>query len=214
MTVDVARMRRAYRARGLSEDDLAATWLEQFEAWLADAVAAGLTEPNAMVMATADAAGAPSARTVLLKAVDERGFVLYTNLRSRKGRDVAENPRASLVFPWSTVQRQVIVSGAVEAVGDAESDAYFASRPRGSQLGAVASEQSAVIASRAVLDERYAALEARHGPADPVPRPGHWGGLRVVPVTVEFWQGRPDRLHDRLRYRRGEDGWDVERLAP
>jgi pyridoxamine 5'-phosphate oxidase len=214
MTVDVARMRRAYRAPGLSEDDLAATWLEQFEAWLADAVAAGLTEPNAMVLATADGRGVPSARTVLLKGVDGRGFVLYTNLRSRKGRDIAENPRASLVFPWSTVQRQVIVAGAVERVDDEESDTYFASRPHGSRLGALASAQSEVIASRAVLDQTRAGLEARYPAGADVPRPASWGGLRVVPETVEFWQGRPDRLHDRLRFRREEDGWDVERLAP
>jgi pyridoxamine 5'-phosphate oxidase len=215
MTPDLSDMRRAYSAAGLDERDLKQTWLEQFRCWLAEVIAAGLTEPTAMVLSTAAPGGRPSARTVLLKAVDERGFVLYTNLRSRKGREIAENPRAALVFPWIELQRQVIVGGAVERVGDAESDAYFASRPHGAKLGAATSPQSSVIASRAELDGERERLEREHPPGTAVPRPAHWGGLRVVPEEVEFWQGRPDRLHDRLRFRRERSGaWVVERLAP
>jgi pyridoxamine 5'-phosphate oxidase len=208
-------MRRAYERAGLDAADLAPTWLGQFTAWLDDAFRAGLTEPNAMVLATASAGGAPSARTVLLKGVDERGFAFYTNLGSRKGREAAANPQASLVFPWLDLQRQVVVTGTVEPVSAAESDAYFASRPRGSRLGALASPQGRVIASRDDLLAARDALAERHPEPDEVPRPAHWGGLRVVPDTVEFWQGRPDRLHDRLGFRRtGEGGWVVERLAP
>ena len=208
-------MRRDYRGAALDEHKLAATWLEQFTGWLAEAVAAGEIEANAMVFGTADAAGRPSARTVLLKGVDERGFVLYTNLGSRKGREAAANPHASLVFPWLAVQRQVVVAGAVERVEDAQADAYFASRPHGSRLSALASPQSEVVAARDELEAVLAALAERYPEGIEVPRPPHWGGLRVVPETVEFWQGRPDRLHDRLRYRRdAQRGWVVERLAP
>jgi pyridoxamine 5'-phosphate oxidase len=211
-------MRRSYdlSGDGLSESDLAPTWLEQFERWLADVVESGrLVEPNAMIFATADAGGRPSARTVLLKGVDERGFVLYTNLESRKGSDALSNPNAALVFDWIELGRQVVVTGTVEPVGDEESDAYFATRPRGSQIGAHASNQSRPIASREELDAACADASRRY--PDAVPRPPHWGGLRVAPDTVEFWQGRPNRLHDRLRFRRvGDDGgeWVVERLAP
>ena len=207
-------MRRAYgRDRALCEEDLAPTWLEQFQRWLDEAVASGrLVEPNAMVLATADAEGRPSARTVLLKGLDERGFVLYTNLESRKGRDLAANRHAALVFDWLALGRQVTVTGGVEWLTAAESDAYFASRPRGSQIGAHASNQSRVIRSRAELDEACAEVAARH--PERVPRPPHWGGVRIAPETVEFWQGRPNRLHDRLRFRRAGGDWVVERLAP
>lgn len=208
-------MRRAYDAEGLAEDEVAPTWLEQFERWLADADRAGLTEPNAIVLATAAASAAPSARTVLLKGADERGLVLFTNLRSRKGREVAENPRAAVVVPWIDLRRQVVVTGVVEPVADADADAYFASRPRGSQVSAAASPQSEVVPDRATLERARAEVAARYGEGEPVPRPPHWGGLRLVPDAVEFWQGRPDRLHDRLRFRRGGDGgWHLERLAP
>lgn len=207
-------MRRSYDfTDGLREEDLAPTWLEQFERWLDDVTDSGrLVEPNAMVFATADAAGRPSARTVLLKGVDARGFVLFTNLESRKGRDALANPHAALVFDWIELGRQVVVTGAVERVDDTEADGYFSSRPRGSQIGAHASRQSSVIASRDELDAACEAASERY--PDDVPRPPYWGGLRVVPETVEFWAGRPNRLHDRLRFRRAGGDWVVERLAP
>ncbi|MBI5103780.1 MAG: pyridoxamine 5'-phosphate oxidase [Solirubrobacterales bacterium] len=204
-------MRRSYARGGLDEAALAPTWLEQLRVWLGEA--AELLEPNAMVLATADARGRPSARTVLLKGLDERGLTFFTNLDSRKGRDLRENPYASVVFPWVELQRQVVVAGEVAPVPPEESDAYFASRPYGSRVGAAASPQSQVIASRSELEAVAERLAAEH-PED-VPRPPHWGGLRLAPETVEFWQGREDRLHDRLRYRRtAEGGWVVERLAP
>jgi len=210
----LAAMREAYTQQGLSEQDLAPGWLAQAERWVTEAVAAGVHEPNAMVLATADATGRPSARTVLLKGLDERGFVLFTNRASRKGREALANPRAALVLPWLALQRQMVVTGTVSVVSSEESDAYWATRPRGSQIGAAASPQSEVVASRAELEERFAALEARHR-GGPVPRPPHWGGLRVAPDMVELWQGRPDRMHDRLRYRRTAAGdWVIERLAP
>ncbi|WP_433393945.1 pyridoxamine 5'-phosphate oxidase [Micromonospora sp. KLBMP9576] len=209
-------MRNEYAPElGLSETDLAADWHEQFARWFADAVAARLPEPNAMVFGTADAAGRPSARTVLLKGYDAEGFVLFTNYGSRKGADASANPYASLVFPWFPMHRQVVVAGRVERVDRAETEAYFASRPRGSQLGAWASAQSRVIPDRAVLDEAYGAVARRFAGTDPIPAPPHWGGLRVRPESVEFWQGRTSRLHDRLRFRlTGAGRWAVERLAP
>ena len=185
----------------------------QLRRWLSQAVAAGLDEPNAMVVATADASGAPSARTVLLKGLDDRGLTFYTNLDSRKGRELAANPRAAVAFPWHALQRQVLVRGPVERLPAAAADAYFASRPRGSRLGAWASPQSTVLADRAQLDAAVTAVTERFAGAD-VPRPPHWGGFLVVPSEVEFWQGRPNRLHDRLRYRRADRRWIVERLAP
>ncbi len=211
---DLPGMRRAYRGEGLDEADLAATWLAQFQRWFDEAVAAGIPEANATILTTATATGRPSARTVLLKGVDERGLVIYTNLESRKGSEALANPRATLVFPWIAMRRQVIVEGAVGVVSDEEADAYFASRPRGAQLGAWASPQSTVVAGRAVLDDALAAVAVRYHEGVAVPRPPHWGGLRVEPDAVEFWCGRASRLHDRLRFRRGGAGWLVERLAP
>ncbi|WP_250002505.1 pyridoxamine 5'-phosphate oxidase [Actinoplanes sp. M2I2] len=208
-------MRRDYTARGaLLETDLAADWRTQFEAWFTDAAGFGLPEPNAMIVATSTPEGRPSARTVLLKDYDERGFVFFTNYGSRKGGELTANPYASLVFPWFPMQRQVLVAGAAQRVTRAETEEYFATRPRGSQLGAWASPQSSVLPDRAAVDAGLDAAGERFGDG-PVPAPEHWGGFRVVPETVEFWQGRSSRLHDRLRFRRTEEGvWVVERLAP
>jgi pyridoxamine 5'-phosphate oxidase len=208
-------MRESYELGSLSEDELAATWLDQFEQWLAAALAAGLPEPNAMVVATADGGGAPGARTVLLRGVDARGFRFNTNYRSRKGRELEANARASLLFPWYAQQRQVIVDGDVSKLSAAESDDYFAKRPRASRIAAAASPQSEVIESRAALERRFAELEAEYAGVEDPPRPGHWGGYLVEPRSVEFWQGRRNRMHDRLRFRRTAAGaWVVERLAP
>ena len=212
MALPLADLRRDYARAGLAEQDLAPTWPEQFRRWFDEAGA--LLEPNAVVLATADRDGAPSARTVLLKAVDGRGFSVYTNLTSRKGREATDNPRAALVFPWVELERQVTVAGDVERVGQAETQAYFRSRPRGSQIGAWVSHQSTVIASREVLERRQAELEERFAGGE-VPLPPFWGGLRVVPRSVEFWQGRPSRLHDRLAYVLAPGGsWEIERRSP
>ena len=207
-------MRREYMRAELTEDAAAADPVRQLAAWLEEAAAAGVTEPNAMTLATASADGVPSARMVLLKGVDDRGLVFYTNYGSRKGDELAANPRAALVLYWAPLERQVRVEGRVEKVSREESAAYFASRPRGSRLGALASPQSAVVAGRSVFEERLAELETAH-PGEDVPLPDNWGGYLVVPEVVELWQGRPNRLHDRLRYRAdGRGGWIRERLAP
>lgn len=209
---DFRQLRSDYRTAGLVEGDLAVDWYHQFADWLAEAVAAGMPEPNAMTLATADPDGRPSARTVLLKSYDHQGFVFFTNLHSRKATEILRNPYASLVFAWLPRHRQIVVCGTVAQLPRAETEAYFGQRPRGAQLGAWASPQSQVLGSRAELERRYAEAVARFPKA--VPAPPHWGGLRVVPETVEFWQGRADRLHDRLRYRRDGESWIVERLAP
>ena len=218
----VAALRAYYAGIGLDEADLAVDPMTQFAAWLAEVVGLGVPEPNAMVLSTANSDGQPSSRHVLLKGVGPDGFVFFTNYGSRKGRELAANPLASLCFPWFCIGRQVIVTGLVTKVTRQESDDYFASRPRASQLGAWASaHQSDVVASRAQLDDAYAAVAAKYGCLDPIPTPPFWGGFRLAPATVEFWQGRNARLHDRLRFRRtdGPDGgaaaaWIVERLSP
>jgi len=212
-------MRLSYDRGTLVEADLAPNPLAQFRQWLADAVADGIVEPNAMVLSTVSAEGVPSARTVLLKEADARGFAFYTNLASRKGRELEATRRAACVFPWLPLHRQVVVTGTTIEVPRDEAADYFASRPHGSRLGAWASRQSEVIEDRAVLEDRHAELLERF-PAD-VPLPDFWGGWIVVPESVEFWQGRESRLHDRLRYRRVREGglddagaWVVERLSP
>ncbi|HWH94190.1 MAG TPA: pyridoxamine 5'-phosphate oxidase [Baekduia sp.] len=212
----LAAMRRSYTRGGLEEGDLAPTWSAMLSRWLDDAEAGGVREPNAMVVATADAQARPSLRTVLLKGLDREGLTFYTNYDSAKGHDLAVNPVASVLFPWTDLQRQVRLTGAVRMLEAAASDAYFASRPYGSRIGALASPQSAVVRDRAALEAARDALLARYPePPGDVPRPPNWGGFVVVPDTVEFWQGRPDRLHDRLQYRCTADGaWITERLAP
>jgi pyridoxamine 5'-phosphate oxidase len=211
--MNLAELRREYGLSTLDESEAADDPIYQFRAWLQQALAAQLPEPYAMTLATVDASGQPAARIVLLRHVDESGFCFFTNYLSRKGRELAHQPRAALLFFWPELERQVRVEGLVEPVSAAESDAYFASRPRGSQLAAHVSEQSAVIASRAELEQRLAELDQRFA-GQPVPRPPHWGGYRLVPQQLEFWQGRQNRLHDRLRYRRNGTGWIRERLAP
>ena len=214
--IDVAGMRRHYTAAGLAEHELAEEPMDQFARWLAEAAAAGVDEPNAMVVSTADEQGRPSSRTVLLKGYDRRGFVFYSNYGSRKGAELAANPQVSLLFLWHPLARQVIVSGLAEKVPAAETEAYFHRRPHGSQLGAWASEQSRPVAEREQLERRYAELERRYPADEPVPVPPFWGGYRVTPVAVEFWQGRANRLHDRLSYHRDapDAAWSVRRLQP
>lgn len=216
-TPDLPLMRREYGIdtdADFTEADLAPDWPTQFGRWFADVVTAGLPEPNAMVLATADTEGRPSTRHVLLKGYDERGFTFFTNYASRKATEALANPYASLVFPWFAIYRQVVVCGRVELTSRSETETYFATRPRGAQIGAWASPQSQVIKDRAALEAAVTEVERRFPDDVPVPPPPNWGGFRVVPDTVEFWQGRISRLHDRLRFRRTPEGWVVERLAP
>lgn len=220
----VAALRVRYADLGLCEADFCSEPMAQFERWFAETIELGVPEPNAMVLSTVDADGQPSSRHVLLKGVGPDGFVFFTNYGSRKGRELDANPRASLCFPWFFVGRQVVVRGRVSKVTRAETQAYFTTRPRGSQIGAWASAgQSGVVPSREWLDERYAEARARFADAEVVPAPPFWGGYRVTPTSVEFWQGRRNRMHDRLRYR-GPDAdtsdtdtsapWVLERLSP
>ena len=221
---DLARMRENYTMAGLDEADLSADWVTQFDRWLGQAVAAGVTEPNAMVLATASPDGVPAARTVLAKGVDAAGVVFYTNYTSAKSHDLDQNPWAAVTFPWYQLQRQVHVRGRVHRVDEATSLAYWRQRPRISQIGAWSSPQSTVVAGRDELDRLQQHVEDQFGGRDDdssgeIPLPPHWGGWRVEPVSVEFWQGRTGRMHDRLRYRlvsehAVDDRWVIERLAP
>jgi pyridoxamine 5'-phosphate oxidase len=210
--VDLNRLRRAHEAAGLDERDLPDDPLVLVQEWLDAAVESGLSEPNAMVVSTVGSDGAPSNRLVLCKGLDQRGVVFYTNYRSRKGRELASRSAVSLLFPWHALGRQVRIEGEASQVDPTESDAYFASRPRGAQLSAWASQQSDVVPSRSVLEQRVSELSERY--PDAVPRPPHWGGFRVAPHSIEFWQSRPDRLHDRLLCTRAGSSWSVSRLQP
>lgn len=213
-TVDpLADLRRTYDRGTLDETRAAGDPFTQFRSWIHDALTAGALEANAMTLATVDANGRPSARVVLLRSWNERGFVFFTNYRSQKGREIAANPRAALLFFWPELERQVRIDGRVEQLSAEESDAYFARRPRGHRISSWASPQSEVIPARAFLETKMEEIEQRFRDAD-VPRPPHWGGYRVVPERLEFWQGRPDRAHDRLAYTRSAAGWKRERLAP
>ena len=216
--MDLAEMREQYSEVGLREEDVADDPIVQFQRWLEEWLSANPYDANAVILATTDADGWPSARAVLLKGLDERGFVFHTNRRSAKGLDLDRSHRASLCFLWHPLERQVRVVGTAEHLPDDESDAYFASRPRGAQIAASASPQSEAIADRAELERLTAEAEARFATSGTVPRPPHWGGYLVRPITVEFWQGRRSRLHDRLRYRRSDRAagadWVIERLAP
>jgi pyridoxamine 5'-phosphate oxidase len=211
--VDIAALRREYADAGLAESGLAADPFAMFERWFDEARAAGLHEPNAMVVSTVSAAGRPSSRLVLLKGVSPAGFDFFTNLGSRKGVELAANAHCALLFPWHPLERQVRVDGTATPLPREDVDAYFASRPRGSQLGAHASHQSRPVADRAELQAAYDEQQARFADRE-VPAPDEWGGFRVAAETVEFWQGRPGRMHDRLVYARVDGGWSVGRLAP
>lgn len=214
MDTSVADLRKEYTFRGLSKADADPSPFQQFKIWFEQALAAQLPEPNAMTIATATPNGKPDARIVLLKDYDQRGFVFYTNYESNKGQQLVENPWGAIAFWWAELERQVRIVGRVEKVCATESDQYFQSRPKGSQLGAWVSNQSQVIDSREVLEQRLQQLKEKYENQE-VPRPPHWGGFRVIPDEMEFWQGRPSRLHDRLLYRRSEDGsWVIQRLSP
>lgn len=210
----LARLRTEYGARGLDEDEAGPDPLALLARWFGDAVASGMHEPNAMVLATATSDGGPSVRTVLLKGVETRGLTFFTHYESRKAVEMAANPRASLLLPWHPVQRQVRLEGQAVRLTQAENEAYFALRPRGSQLGAWASPQSHQVPDRAFLQQRYEQMEARFAAVEMVPCPPQWGGYRVEPQVIEFWQGRANRMHDRLRYDRDGSGWRCVRLAP
>jgi pyridoxamine 5'-phosphate oxidase len=210
---DLAAIRHEYTARGLTEDEAGNDPLVLLRQWIGEAVAAGIDEPNAMALATADARGRPSVRTVLLKGLDIDGAVFYTNLESRKGRELSENPHAAAMLLWRPLQRQVRIEGPALPLSDDEADRYFASRPRGAQIGAASSHQSEPIDSRDGLERQYAEVEQAHAAGD-IARPPFWGGYRLGFDSLEFWQGRPNRLHDRIRFIRGGAGWQRDRLQP
>jgi len=214
MAAELAAMRVSYEQQTLDRPDLAVTWHEQLLRWLAEAARAGLAEPNAMVLATADRDGRPSSRTMLCKAADARGVVFFTNYSSAKSHDLLATGWASATFPWFAMQRQVHLRGPVEKIPPAETAAYWSTRPRGSQVGAWASAQSTVVTSRAALDAAFAAAEQQFAKAGQIPVPPQWGGWRIKPQVVEFWQGRPNRMHDRLVYDHSDGEWRLKRLAP
>lgn len=211
--VDLGHLREDYQTIGIDIDDVSSDPIEQFEKWFGEVQEAGIWEPNAMVLSSLTPEGFPASRNVLLKAVDGRGFVFYTNYESEKGTQLIANAKSALTFSWIELRRQVRVTGRAELLAPDESDRYFASRPRGSQLGAWASPQSQVVADRAELDDHWRKLEARFEGQE-VPRPSHWGGFLVRPSVIEFWQGRPNRMHDRLRYTATNSDWQIDRLAP
>jgi pyridoxamine 5'-phosphate oxidase len=209
---DISALRREYRQASLDESDVATSPLVQFDRWFKQSLSVSPAEPNAMTLATCDAQGRPSARIVLIRGYDERGFVFYTNYESHKGKDLPVNNRAALLFFWPELERQIRVQGRVEKVSAADSDSYFRSRPLASRIGAWASPQSQALPSRTSLEARVSAFAAEYG--ENPPRPAHWGGYRVVPQVMEFWQGRESRLHDRIQYRLNNGNWIIERLAP
>lgn len=211
---DIAALRKNYALHALNEADVNPDPIQQFATWFQEALDAQITEPNAMTLATANASGRPVARTVLLKDFDNEGFVFYTNYESRKAADLKANPQACLLFTWLDLERQVCIEGTVQKVAESESLAYFQSRPKGSQIGAWASPQSRVIPSREILEKNMEQLTAQYAEVDVLPLPEHWGGFRVSPQRIEFWQGRSSRLHDRIVYTREGQAWTIERLAP
>lgn len=214
MNPEIANLRKDYALNSLTESEADCDPFKQFQIWFDHAVAAGLPEPNAMTLATVTSDGLPNARMVLLKGIDDQGFRFYTNYESQKGQDLAHNPHAALVFWWGTLERQIRIQGRVEKLSDGESDRYFHSRPFGSQVGALVSQQSQVIPNRDVLEQRLEELTQKYI-GQTISRPPYWGGYRVIPHTIEFWQGRPSRLHDRLRYRlQADQSWKIDRLSP
>ncbi|MCK5791897.1 MAG: pyridoxamine 5'-phosphate oxidase [Ketobacter sp.] len=211
--MDISDMRREFESAGLQRETLNDNPVQQFETWFQDARTAGLLEPNAMSLATVDEHGQPTLRTVLLKYFDENGFVFFTNYESRKARNIEDNHRAAILFPWIALNRQVSVQGAVRRISKAESFKYFSSRPRESQIGAWVSVQSKAISSRGLLEQKLAEMKRKFGQGE-IPLPSFWGGYQIVPERIEFWQGRPHRLHDRFEYLRTESGWAIQRLQP
>jgi pyridoxamine 5'-phosphate oxidase len=211
--MDISSIRKDYQLKSLSEEDVAANPFDQFAQWWDQAVKSEIDEVNAMTLATVDQHNRPSARIVLLKDFNASGFVFYTNYESDKGKQIEQNPHACLVFFWKELERQVRIEGICEKLSSAESDAYFQSRPIGSRIGASVSPQSRVIADRSILSDRVAAME-RQFPTGEIPRPAHWGGYRLIPASIEFWQGRSSRLHDRIKYLREDGAWSIVRLAP